>query len=423
MSNKRLAIKLDNDKVHLADGISFNYGMTNLPKQVFNFKTHRQIYWEIEQKKYDSSSGALTVNVVDYNLPEDAKLSKLDPKYPINYIIFEKLDWEKFEPLLSSYTPSQLRPLVINYRNYYDISDENNEDVRALKRTAPNLFFNKREPVKHEMEIEMRVKYEDAEFDIERIVFSVHLKHYKVVKQLEIVNHHIRPEFEHIKHYIVKRLGNSFLTIIKVKLSDNSIEEITAKSEDISKIDEALINSIKVRSVLDLRHLKFQVEDKILYTTKELTDEVKKLSLIDSHAKDILDIFIKNARVKNLRQLEYLAQDKQTLNDRVLFTVKPLFGFIFHELGNKELFIWELLNSHGTYVWKNNDTEHKIDLAKIVEEAIITINNNGRETYKKYYKSIIDPPYSFGVIEHSSNNLTDDERFTEWKTKLDMFCA
>ena len=52
-------------------------------------------------------------------------------------------------------------------------------------------------------------------------------------------------------------------------------------------------------------------------------------------AKDILEIFIKNATVKNVRQLEYLAKDKHNLNERVQYTIKPLFGFVFNENGDK----------------------------------------------------------------------------------------
>ena len=98
-----------------------------------------------------------------------------------------------------------------------------------------------------------------------------------------------------------------------------------------------------------------------------------------------------------------------------------MFGFVFSASANNECFVWELLNSHATYIWKNINFENSFDLSKVVEEAIITIKNVGREPYKKYYNSIELPTYDFRVIDHSLNNLTDEERFNEWKKKLERF--
>ncbi|MBK8522459.1 MAG: hypothetical protein IPL54_16930 [Chitinophagaceae bacterium] len=208
-----------------------------------------------------------------------------------------------------------------------------------------------------------------------------------------------------------------------MKLLDNEIEDIAVHSDDIDRINDDLIKAIRISSVLNLRHLKIDRVDKNLYNTKELTSETKELSLINATAKDILEIFIQNANVKNVRQLEYLARDKQDLNERVQFTFKPLFGFVFYELNNKHCFIWELLNSHATYIWKSNSAENNLYLGKVVEQAIAIIKNDGREVYKKFYKTIENPNYDFGIIDHSSNNLTDDERFNEWRNKLERFCS
>lgn len=422
MSNQYLTIKLDNVKIDLTNSISFSYDKTNLPKQAFNFTTHIPIFWKLEQKHYDFASGTLTVEVVDYNLTEDTVLIDYELKYPINNLNFEKLDWEKFNPLIYSYTLSKLKNSIFNYRDtLLYLNDEKSEDVKLLRRTAPNLFFNNHDPIKEEREIEIKVKYEEAKFDTSKISFSARIRTYKIIKQLEIFNSCLRPEFEYIKPYFVKRLGKSFLVKIKLKLLDGEVEEITAESDDINGINEDLIKSIKVSSILELKHLKIERENKTLYSTKELFDET--LSLFEASAKDILEIFIENAKVKNIRQLEYLAKERQTLNERVQFTIKPLFGFVFHEFDNKQCFIWELLNSHATYIWKSNDTENKLDLEKIVEQAIANIKNDGREVYKKYYKTIENPGYDFGVVEHSSNKLTEDERFAEWRNKLERFCS
>jgi hypothetical protein len=86
------------------------------------------------------------------------------------------------------------------------------------------------------------------------------------------------------------------------------------------------------------------------------------------------------------------------------------------------VFIWELLNSHATYVWKSKIGGNNSDLGTVVEQAITTIKNDGREAYKKYYNSIENPTYHFGIIDHSLTKATDDEDFNEWRNKLEKFC-
>ena len=424
MSNQYLTIRLHNTKMDLTSSISITYDKTNLPKQAFSFKTHQPLFWKLEQKHYDSTSGTLTVRVVDYNLLADAILTEDTPKYQIKALNFEKLDWLQFEPLLFSYTLNQLKGSIFNYRDkFLDLAYEKNDDMKFFRHTAPNLFFAKREPHKQEKEVEVKVKYENAKFDNSKIRFSVNLKFYNLAKELEIMNTHLRPEFEYIKPYFVKKLGKFFTAKIKLKLSDNSIEDIIVHSDDIDNINDDLIKSIKVASVLNLKHLKIERVDKFLYDPKELASEAKELSLFDLSAKDILEILIENDKVKNVKQLEYLAKDKQTLSERMQFTIKPLFGFVFREFDTKHCFIWELLNSHATYVWKSNNIVSNSDLGKVVEQAIGIIKNDGREVYKKYYKTLENPNYDFGVIDHSTNNLTDDERFNEWRNKLERFCS
>jgi hypothetical protein len=336
MSTQYITIRLDNAKIYLAEDISLTYDKTNLPKHAFSFKTERPLFWKLKLKDYDPASCTLTVNVVDYT-SNTTILVGHETKYPIEILKFEKLDWKKFEPLIYSYTLGRLKNSIFNYRDkLLDLNDRKDEDVKLLKRTAPNLFFNERLPIKEEIEIDVKVKYEEATFDNSKIRFFVHLKPYKLVKELEIANSHLRSEFEHIKPYFIKRLGKYFLAKIKLTLLDSEVDQIVAKSDDINNIDENLINSMRVASTLDLRHFKTERTDKALYDAKELLADVKKMSLATNSATQVLEIFIENAKIRNLRQLEHLARDKQSLNERVQFTIRPLFGFVFHELGNKQ---------------------------------------------------------------------------------------
>jgi hypothetical protein len=423
MPNKYLTVRLDNTKIDLNTRISLSYDKTNLPKHAFSFKSERPIFWKLLQISYDSASGTLNVAVMDYNASAETIQNEQEAKYPINELNFERLDWIKFEPQIFSYRLGQLKYFIINYRDkLLDLRDEENEDVKQLKRTAPNIFFSNREKLAQELEIDEKIWYEDARFDKSKIVFTVHLKLYGIEKQLEIINPILRPEFEYIKLYFVKRLGKYFVVKLKVKLLDGVLEEVVATSDDINNINENLVNTIRTESVLNLKHFKTERVDKSLYNLKELSSETNNISLLTTSANDILETFIKNGNVKNVKQLEYLSRDKQSLNERLQFTIKPLFGFVFHDSEDKQCFIWELLNSHATYIWKSNYKDNKLDLGLIVEQAITTIKNEGRDAYKRYYKAMNEAPFDFGVIDHHSNNLTDDERFSEWRKKMEIFC-
>lgn len=424
MGNKHLIIKIDNSQINLTGNFYLTYDKTNLPKEAFKFKENKPLYWKVEQKQYDTETGTLTVSVLDYNSVEDNSMSSRDLVHPVNILIFERFDWLQLEPLLYMYTVSKLKNIIFNYRDkLLYLGDNRSKQVLALKQDAPNLFFQKREPVRQEREFEVRVKYEDAKFGNEKITFTVHLKPLKLMHPVEINNVSLRPEFEYIKPYFVKRLGKSFLVKINLVLLDNQVHDFVASSNDIDRINGQLIDSIKTESVLNLQHFKNDRQDKTLYSTEELLAHNKELSLLNLPANDILEILIANGKVKNVRQLEYLAKDKQSLNECVLFTVKPIFGFIFNVAKDNSCFVWELLNSHATYVWKTNNATNLMNIFKIVEEAIAAITHNGRDAYKKHYNSLSFPPYDFKVVEHASENLDENERFIEWRNKLEKVIA
>ncbi len=145
-------------------------------------------------------------------------------------------------------------------------------------------------------------------------------------------------------------------------------------------------------------------------------------NVLNSSANNILEILIENGLAKNIKQLEYLSRDKQSLNEKLRFTLKPHFGFLFKvETPTKQFFIWELLNSHATYLWEK--TSQDKDFYVFVEQEISFIKENGREEYRKYYKNLISKDFAFHLIEHEGADLTEEERLHAWKSKLEMIMS
>lgn len=138
---------------------------------------------------------------------------------------------------------------------------------------------------------------------------------------------------------------------------DNQLSEFSATSKDIDRIDQNLIEGVKVQRTLEItKCIRPRDLDKALFTSDDLysLDRTNDLegNIFKQTEKDILNLLIEKSDVRNKRELTYLSGSMQSLNYRIRFTNHPNFGFIFlteGELNNH--FIWELLNSHATYVW------------------------------------------------------------------------
>jgi hypothetical protein len=401
-------IRLDNNGIYLNDTVTVPYGKTNLHKAAFKFKPNDSIYWVVEEVAHEGNSRDLTIRVVDYN-PVNV-LSFYLQDLTISTLIFERVDWKKFEPLLGSYSSSLVKSFVYN------------NDLDYLKESAPNLFHPVREKITKNLEAQERVKFEDAVFGHQKISFKVKSNYLPLNhKEVEIFNEHLRPEFENIKAWFVKKLGKSFTVDINLIIVDNKLESVKVASKEIDSIDDKMINAYKVRTVLDLRSVEGIQGGKNLYRIEDLLS-ANDQEIIGSSISEILKIFVENGKVKNFKQLEYLARDIQQSDRSLKFTLKPLFGFLFQQsTSTSDIVVWELLNNHATYVWTN---KHSVDndnkLEDIVDEAIGAIINNGREKYKKYYSTLVSPTFEFYVIEHAPARLTEDERFEDWKRKLEF---
>lgn len=160
------------------------------------------------------------------------------------------------------------------------------------------------------------------------------------------------------------------------------IESASATSTDISNINEEVIDSLRTRHVL--RSIKRTVGEstKYIYTADEIFDINDKENIFRVTAKNIIEILLKAGQVKNRIQLEYLASSRHTLNEKLRFTLKPHFGFLFKvESPEYHVYIWELLETHATYVWESRSGDRS-GFIDIITEAISFIRQNGRKLMK-----------------------------------------
>lgn len=431
---KTIILRLDNSSIYVNGSLRLTYTQSNLPKKSFQFGSERLIHLEVEQVSFEQQTGTLKVKVANYFPPKSTSFNQQPPKYQIQRIEFEKMDWQQFSRLVSSYTINkELKEQFNNiFQTYSTSSDTSNSvsakrrmewDMEHLRNKAPNLFFQ--EPsaaIERAFQTVVKVKFEDATFRDGQITFPAKIKDLNIVRDFAIENGNLKSEFENIKPWFVKKIGKSFIVTVNLKLVGLQITDATAFSEEIASINEELIDSIKTQRVLMLvKTARLKDDSKSVFNHDEIfgiLDEGNGSNVFDSSADNIIEVLINNGLAKNIRQLEYLSKDKQSLNDKVRFTLKPHFGFLFKvETPTKQFFIWELLNSHATYVWEKEISDG--DFYQLVEQEISFIKANGREEYRRHYKNESSKDFKFHLLEHEGADLTEVERFEAWRSKLE----
>jgi hypothetical protein len=188
-----------------------------------------------------------------------------------------------------------------------------------------------------------------------------------------------------------------------------------------------IIESVKYDRTLALtRPPKTTNPDKSLYSTEDIFNLIdpdnKEGNVFNQSEPDIIKSLTQNDQVRNRKQLEYLSVTKQTTKSKIHYTLNPLFGFLFLTEGKERYhFVWELLQTHATYIWSIEKEEKEVvTLYPKIEEILNIIRLIGREEYKKTYSNRnMGFNFSFKAIEHQDISINLDDGFSKWKIRLD----
>jgi hypothetical protein len=211
-------------------------------------------------------------------------------------------------------------------------------------------------------------------------------------------------EFDNIKLWFSKMLKSKRFDVAAIITTiDRHFSESSATSSQIDMITPNIIESVRFNRALALtRPPKTTNPDKSLYSTEEIFNlidpDIKDGNVFNQSEPEIIKSLTQNDHVRNRKQLEYLSVSKQSTRSKIHYTLNPLFGFLFLIEGKERYhFVWELLQSHATYLWSIDKEEYE----------------------KTYSNRNIGFNFNFKLIEHQdiSANLTDG--FTKWKSRLD----
>lgn len=441
---KELIIQVDNRNIYLSPKSIIPIQYTNIPIEYCTFRSHGVIFWKVELISYNPDTKCWRMKVVDY-FPDDIKnFDRQKSKNEVEQIAFETFDWKLLEQHLSSYQKIKLREVLHNYeanRFFYEKIEPSKSSglsgVSPANRNREVSTFNQRdiEPSNYPitkghvvctLPYEFSIYFSDARFMLGYVSFQKTIKEVDYKVDFKIKNEYLLPEFEYIKSWFAKKLKTKkFKVKASITITDGKISKTLATSPQIDMINAELIDSIKYQRTLSLTKPGVTEIDKTLFTSEDIFDEIKtddiEGNVFQQDEQDIINCLLENHKTRNKRHLQYLSGKKQSGDNKIRFTLHPNFGFLFLIKGEENNhFVWELLNSHATYIWTISKMEQEIELQyKRIEASINTIRDNGREQYKRAYRyNHQDHDLVFSVIEHEDINSNFIDGFVKWKHKL-----
>lgn len=424
MQGKTVIVRLHQGNLWFNDSLYIPVEDTNLPAGLIRFDRVKDVYWLVEQVSFDAAESTLHVSVADYFLRDPSGFSGQTPKTSVRAVHFDNLSDAGSLKTALRYSMTEMglldKALEDGYFELVGLVEENPEIIEKK-----NPLFRSR-PEEEKLELSFDVWFKDAEFKLGYIAFDKNIPKLRQMVRFRIDNDFLLPEFEFIKGYFIKALGaRKFDVEATVFLEQGKVAGTRATSPVIARINENLLDSIKFARTFNLTKMPFRGgADKSLFTTDEVfseMDDIPQGNVFSQTEQEILRQILEKYNVRNRKQLEYLSGVKQAPGARLKFTLHPYFGFLFTVEGERMMhFIWELLNSHATYVWSLDKGEGSPERqGRRVEDAINQVRAAGRELYKQSWRaSHLDQDLVFHIIHHEDANSPFIDGFVKWRHRL-----
>lgn len=237
--------------------------------------------------------------------------------------------------------------------------------------------------------------------------------------EFRVYNPHLREEFDAVKNYFGNVLrAKKFQFDIRASIINQEINDIQVVSADIDRIDDKLIEDVKLEIVKIIIDKKFEDEShKTLLTVDDLfsllNENKVKADIFFEDEKSFLEDILKVSNTKHYRQLRFLSDKHSGSIMKLRFILKP-FSFIFLIQGESKFHIvWETLNTtEATYLWQEDSDVGalKTQLAKI-DDIITSIKSSGRTNY------LSKSDKNFKRIYHDYSDAVTG--YNKWKNEIE----
>lgn len=393
-----IVIKIHENSIWFNPSEKLNLIETNLPVQLFTFSS-RPIYWKLQMHSFVKKSKTLTVSIIDYDAADIEQWQAQSPKSKISLLIIKEIIWEPFSKCLSYYDgqlKASLSSLLTTVQNSAPLS---RKPVTILHRLSINkmkigsgcLSYSKKVP-----------------WSKERQTFTI--EHPLMIPQMEL----IKPYFHNIMN------GKMVDVEVSVLHQGDHVEIIRTHAPQLQKINNESLFIMRGLQIKEwVKSQKEQYQSNILQEDIDLSYDPSDAGNIDSIERELLDRILTESDVRNKHQLLYLS-DATSPTDRLMLTIQPQFGFIFTIRGEEMVHcIWELVDSHATYIWSFPHSMHSDRYFKILRREFAKITELGRQVYRDTY--VANHDYHLRTINHGNSTDPMVDRFGQWRIKVESF--
>jgi len=432
---KTLFLKIDNQGLHYNPQQYIAWADTNLPAGDFSFRTKDPIYWRCQMIAYQADQQTLLLEVVDYEVDYEVRFETQNPKSPVRRIELKPLREKTFKALLSYYKPESISRICASDQEVEEsmpsrVTIDWGEPTADYSTRIPPVVVAVEEAFKKTQDETIPLVFStsimEAQFGLGLVTVYAWCIELEEEVSLPVYNDFIIPEFDYIKPYFAKVLKQrKFAVSGEIVLEGGKIVSRSAKAPAIEKIDEdflALVRAANLKALL--QKPKVEVLDKSLFTADEMfntfSEEKEDLgNVYGTPDEDLIKQIMELRKVRNVKQLHYLAGKLHDSDERIRFTLSPLFGFIFIVKGERSNhFIWELLNSHATYIWSYEQDGSTLERQfRALEKILQFIRTNGRQEYRNNHH-LMTEGFLFHPIRHRDANSKLVDGFPRWRNLL-----
>ena len=407
-SARTVILHVTNEGIHVNPLHCIPWARTNFPdKRHFDFSESRSHDWRVRQDAYDPGTGLLTVTVLDLHVVDpEPVFSRQMPKSPVQRIHIQGLAWPDLQAQLSMYRKDAFTEFLSKETNP-PTSPSVPGATGVMKRTVP---------------IDSRVSLSKVRFKLGFVEMEIRLNGIPDPVRIQVSNPHILPEFDIIKPFFAKMLGKRTLQITgSAEVVGRLVRSTSCTSADLDRINDHTISTVRRLVLRDsIRSKPSLSPDKELFSSDEFFADTPAQALGNTYREQerlLLEEIIEAQSVRNGAQLRYLAGQLQEADSPLKFTLHPHFGFVFHHAGETmHHFLWELLNTHATYLWSLPKGPFSASAGyRLLEREINAIRDQGRMTY---LHQIDRSAFVFHRIPHEHSCSAFIDGFPIWRARL-----
>jgi len=406
---RELIIKIYIDKIYLTKQHYFSLSDTNLGGKLL-FTSRSEIYFRV--RATISGNETLIISVLNYNEVSINEFETQNFELSVRFLTFEKLDWNLLQPLLSSYQKNKLQPLCTNL----ELPKPDNEWKNNTKAFSKEKYTRPVSTTGLETTESFAKAFDEITFYDGYVSFEQSIAGHSEPYTIKIENPELRQEFNYIKYYFEKHFKTKKINVTATMSFMDSGVSVTAVSPEIAEINSGVIESVKTNRTLLLKNIDYTPEiGKTILDEDELFELLDKSNternIFEQTPEDIINTLINQNGIRNKEQLKYLSKEIQLHNEKIRFTLKPIFGFLFSAQGNvKKHYVWELLNTNATYIWSLD--EHLG--FNLVENELNVIRQIGRQKYRALDKNELENNgLEFNLVFHKVKSV--EVGFEIWK--------